>query len=785
MNNLPFSKGSARVPLACWVVGGLLAALVLIALLARPTENVSAVPEILPGDTQGREMRFRDFLKVVQAGDRAQVGAYLACGVDVNGNNHRETPLYWAVTDGDLPMVEYLLAHGARADLATPGGDTPLQRACLIGNERIIKALQAAGATGDPLVLAAATGDRAALERRQAEKPMEVEELKSLAHVAVTARQRAAFDWLWEKLPPMEAGEREKLLNKWYRDAAQWGAAPMMPRLEELGANVPKIGSVALWGAVVWHHQPEAELLLQHGIPATASEEGGLQFLRLAAMNGDVKMMELLLKYGANPNDVDNQGMTPLMWAALMAQGAACDLLIERGAKINPRDKQAKTALWYAAFAGGLPQVVGKLLRHGADPGEKDVRGETILSGMQQFAPPLPGQGGRGYPGMVYNARKAAELKARLARVTTLLLEAGADPNEGDPLAKALSYGHWDIARVLITKGADVCRAKADGSTPLYAAFAGMWGLGVDDATVSMLLDKGAEANAAVTLKDPAQKEPAVVITALDHGPFDVALLEGQPELQESTRRATELLLRHGARFEVPGEARGGELLAAALLGEQERVADLIKAGVSVKASDPAGWTALSLALAMGYSELAGWLIDHGAEVNKGIALRDSIYQFSPLYFALHAGDDVLADRLLAAGAHPDRSALDDAARREDPAMFRRLIAAGGDASQMTDLYPLVSLGRAEALRLALEHGANANSNWNEERRTDVYWAVDFDQIECLKALLDHGANPNVETRYHETPSKLAAKIRPAMVPLLDAAIKRWNESHRPDTEAR
>ena len=54
-----------------------------------------------------------------------------------------------------------------------------------------------------------------------------------------------------------------------------------------------------------------ARLLLEHGAPVNARQQGGWVPIHAAAQNGDRPMVELLLKYGADTALTNDQGRTP------------------------------------------------------------------------------------------------------------------------------------------------------------------------------------------------------------------------------------------------------------------------------------------------------------------------------------------------------------------------------------------------------------------------------------------------------------------------------------------
>ena len=768
----------SRTPVGLSVLSGLLVLSMAAVLLAR--QPATKLPP-LPTTTQERERAFSQFMKAVRAGDVAKVQIDLDRGIDINGGS-RTTPLFNAVDQQDLKMVKFLLAHGAQTDVPNTNWESPLNRACLYGNKPIIDMLLAAGAKVDnPMLLATTTGDLPALEKRQAETPFTPKELKDLAWKAVTSRQRATFDWLWTRLQSEPEKERQRLLNSWLSEAARWGAFPMMEPLIKLGADVQKIGPKALNSAVQRNHLQEVRLLLELGVSPQMQKGDYRSLLGDAAGNGDMELVKLLVDHGASLDDQDGQGLTALSWAAYCRRQDVCNFLLDRGARIDLKDQRGGTALSHAAFAGNAPDIVERLLKMGANPRETDSSGAPLLLSMQNFVPPRANE--TAFPGIVHDSETAKAQLARTARVTTLLLEAGADPNAGDPLGNALTYDHPEIARTLIAHGADLsARSKDNGLDPLSSTFMGGWDMSVDLDLVQLLLDKGVDPNASTV--SPNITPPPAPLRPLNYAAILASRQINSPDKLKITRQAIDLFIQRGARFNTK-DTKGAEWLQAAMQGDGKHMRDLRKAGVDVNTRDLAGWSALTLALAFQQVEVANWLLDEGAKPNLAVTPGEPLPAQVPsaLDLAVNLDDSALVDRLIAAGATPDASALLSAARLNDITILQRLLAQGGDASQIKNLFVLVQEGHPQGLKILLANGAKADFRWNSENRENVYWAVYYDQIECLKPLLEYGADPTIKDAYGETPLSYAQKFRKDMVPLLETAIQKWNETH-PTSEA-
>lgn len=123
---------------------------------------------------------------------------------------------------------------------------------------------------------------------------------------------------------------------------------------------------------------------LERGIAVDTLDAEGRTALQLASFDGHDEVVKLLLDRGANVNHMDAVGRTSLMFASSGPYAETAKLLIEAGAEINRVDDgEHFSALMFAAAEGNL-DVVEVLLNAGADPGLKDIDGDSALSFARQ-----------------------------------------------------------------------------------------------------------------------------------------------------------------------------------------------------------------------------------------------------------------------------------------------------------------------------------------------------------------------------------------------------------------
>jgi ankyrin repeat protein len=217
----------------------------------------------------------------------------------------------------------------------------------------------------------------------------------------------------------------------------------------------------------------DVKKLLDGGFdPNSATKSGGTTALMMAAP--DVEKMKLLLDRGANVNARSETKYTALMVAAQYGthSTAAIRLLLAHGADAAPSQGKPlfnADPLFLAAYSGNA-EVLPDLLAAGAS-----LNGEMTLIGTSNS-----------------DAISGAVRHAYLD-VAETLVKLGAPVDRTDaritPLVKAVLGDQVEMARFLISKGADVNHVDGNGMTPLLYAASIDFG---SSAMIDMLLKSGA-----------------------------------------------------------------------------------------------------------------------------------------------------------------------------------------------------------------------------------------------------------------------------------------------------
>ena len=217
----------------------------------------------------------------------------------------------------------------------------------------------------------------------------------------------------------------------------------------------------------------------------------GTAALHWAAYRDDLRTADLLLRAGATVDAANRYGVTPLVLAAERGYGAVVERLLQAGADPNTTRRGGETVLMSAARAGSV-QSVGALIAAGADVNAaEETRGQTALMWAA-------GEGHAGVIGALLQA--GADLRARSHGPAAAEAASGTGTytrrvrrmDEFTPFLFAVRAGRAEAVEALLAGGADVDETAPDGTSALVIAAANAhWEL------AALLLERGADPNAA------------------------------------------------------------------------------------------------------------------------------------------------------------------------------------------------------------------------------------------------------------------------------------------------
>jgi len=311
------------------------------------------------------------------------------------------------------------------------------------------------------------------------------------------------------------------------------------------------------------------------------------------------------------------------------------------------------------------------------------------------------------------------------------------------PTADGNTALHWavqreDLAMVdqLVKAGASPKAATRYGVTPLYiAAVTG------NSAIAQKLLAAGADANA--TMKDGE----TVLMTAARTGKTDVL----------------RVLLTFGAKVKTKEPAKGQTaLMWAAAENNADAARLLIESGADVHERSGSGvFTPLLFAVRAGHLETAKALLDSGAKVSD--ALPDGT---SALVLAVINAHYELAGMLLDRGANPNAAeqgwtALHQIAwsRRHNAGFNLPGPAATGNLDSLELVRKLVKAGANVNARQTKEPKDGNRNQQNRIGATAFLLAAKSDDVPLMRALLEVGADPSIKTANNTTALMVAAGV--------------------------
>ena len=365
--------------------------------------------------------------------------ALLERGADVFGGAPADPPLGLAIRLGWLRLAEALLAAGVDPNARDGRGHTALHCAATLGREGALRVLIRHGASPalsapdgqTPLGLALAADRRELshwLEWRQWQLPGRALQPSDLPSAAMAGDADAVLRLLELGLPvdAVDAQGCSALLR-----AAGGGHDVVVALLLERGADTAlaaRTGATPLSAAISMRHVGVVDQLLRAGATPDLALPGDVTPLMLAAALGQPELISRLLAHGADPEARDAQGLGSLHCAALHAfssrdrqrvlalvdtlllagiapdepsalgqtplllllgaraePGTACDedvllaaleRLLAEDVSLEAQDQRGFGALHLAAMHG-LPRVVQRLLREGANRQARDTLGRT------------------------------------------------------------------------------------------------------------------------------------------------------------------------------------------------------------------------------------------------------------------------------------------------------------------------------------------------------------------------------------------------------------------------
>lgn len=356
--------------------------------------------------------------------------------------------IHTAVESGDLTQIQSLIDSDTGClELKNEHGLNPLNLASYLGKAEIVKLLLDAGAdinAGDfensqPLHNAAVSGNvdtlRVLLEHKGNIDARDDYQMTPL-HFALNFRKPEAARFLVEQGADVNARNHH-------------GGTPLI--YASFSNDIELIG-----------------LLIKKGADPDQIGMNDGSALHIAAAQGQLEIARLYLENDANPNVKNSEGDTPLFWCGRERSLPVARLLIEHGADVLARNKHGGTCL-HNAMHGNSVTVARFFVDQGCPINVMDNFGWSPLANASFGSPDV----------VEYLLMNGAKVDLKCSPVATGKKarkkgDKSADSCVCSPVSTALhsavTRGHLDIAKQLVSYGADVNVVDQNGLTPLHHA---------------------------------------------------------------------------------------------------------------------------------------------------------------------------------------------------------------------------------------------------------------------------------------------------------------------------
>ncbi|KAF5623303.1 ankyrin 1 [Fusarium tjaetaba] len=511
--------------------------------------------------------------------------------------------------------------------------------------------------------------------------------------------------------------------------------------------------------------------------------------LQMACVLGKIPLVELLLSRGVGVDATGYYYGSSLQAAARTGQVQIIRSLLNKGANPNVIQGRWHTSL-RAAIVGGHIEIVQLLLQYGADPklkyqagrqseNERDSAASSTLQlalqeGHTEIArllletdPSLIEEEGRLQHPLIISCQKGDHV------MTELLLEANAsvdvrghkeakmasmEAQDASPLHAAISGGHVNVVKTLLSRGADTNLEvdDCDCRTPLLAAIKRR-----DLCIVRLLLDSGAKVNS-LSLQEACRSGDLLVVEAL----IEQLLKDGEDQFETIDETLDSLTMEEFTDYRVlnllldyvpPTPKR---FLFVCSSGSVSLVRRIVQQGMSVDGSDEEEDTPLQAACYHLNFELVRLLLQRGANVRPR-----SSQPGDPITLALWACALPLQQQLEQRGTRHQKyhaEGVDYRMTQKCTKIVRILLERGATADGGTDelespLQLASFIGNFEISKLLIKHGASVDKITGSFK-TPLFSALQGSNSDIIRLILEKGVDVNYVHPIHGSALHLACQ---------------------------
>lgn len=441
-------------------------------------------------------------IKAAQAGAMVQVEMQIGEGVDIDCCHEAtgRSALAVAAHCGKVEAVDYLIHHGAKADIMDASLSTPFHLAASRGHTMVLDRLMEVtdktdgkDAHGRTALWVAAQGGHLETVEMLIASGFKV---SSRAKFQMTALHAASMDGdvdmarlLIEHGADIEA--KDAHMKAPIHHACERGHVGFISMLLNYKGDIETAGehrrSPLIYAAMAGQREV-VDYLLKKKASSRSVDEHGMTCLHWAALNGHVEVVELLVQKKMSLRSPSNRGDTALHLAAGSGQFAVVEYLLRKGAPLEARCLEGLTPLHHACRAKNV-ELARLLLGSGADieaqAGTNHHRpihiatsqnNLSLLDLLCEKSANIDSVDSIGFRSLCIACNHG------YASLAKRLLEAGAAPRlkmdnkpfEDSPLCLAAKGGYIDVVSILLDKGESVAQHDEMGYDPLlYAAHYG------------------------------------------------------------------------------------------------------------------------------------------------------------------------------------------------------------------------------------------------------------------------------------------------------------------------
>ncbi|XP_071749523.1 transient receptor potential cation channel subfamily A member 1 homolog [Lepeophtheirus salmonis] len=632
--------------------------------------------------------------------------------------------LHYATRYAHLPILEYLIGHGANVNILGDGGLTPLHFAArfkkLNGIESYTSSRRSSSYRGSSLFL-----NKAGVKKTNDKEEAYCLLNNVLDEIDKLPMPPSVISYLI--LSGAKVNEKDSYgLSPLHYAAMRGNYQATRELLQCIDIQIEirdQQNLTPLHLACVYGHIDVVRLLLSKGARIQSSGEHNQNVLHKASSVGKIEILELIVndiidKFGEEELQMllledDSDGNSPLLLAVEGGCTKTVEYLIKKGSDVNYSNASKSTALHIACKIGNI-DIVKVLIQERAH----------IDSLNGQYQTPL-----------------MMSCKFNNVDITDYLLTCGAsierkDKHNHTPLLLASMDGNIEAVRMLLERGADIFALDRTDKSAIFLA---------------------AESNNPNTLMALLQDCRSFDLVNFgdhfDNSPLHVAALKGYEEI-------VDVLLEFGADIAKKNDDEQTPLHLAAKEGQKKIVMDILKRDrFSVNDSDFESHTSLHLACIFGHSKVVSTLIAAGADIEAR-----NYCLWTPLDCAAAYGQTKCANLLLNANAPIDAR----------------------DKNKTTPLHLSARYGHENVAKLLIKNGASLWQS-NSAGHNALTLAITHGKREVARVIIEsdnwmgalNSSFQSLQTGLRETPLRLLIKQFPDLAKLVfDRCLTTNLQSH-------